>query len=475
MVGRKRELRMLRECVEADRSRLIVVYGRRRVGKTFLVREAFDYRFTFTHTGLEKGGLDEQLSEFWSSLRRQWNADCKMPRNWFEAFELLKDAIESSSDVRKTIFIDELPWMDTRNSGFVKAVESFWNGWASARKDVVMIVCGSAAAWMSKKVLQNRGGLFNRANRTIYLEPFTLAECESYVKSEGLVMDRKDIASAYMIFGGAPYYWSLLDRGESLSQNIDRLFFGSRPELAEEFERLYKSVFTDPAPYIDVVAALGKKKCGMTRGEIVSAVPEAENNGVLSTVLRNLETSGFVRRYSETGKKKKGSVFQLIDNYTLFFFQFVQGYAGHDEHRWTNMVHDQRRMTWEGLSFERLCLQHTRQIKAALGIAGVETSESSWRCISEDPDVKGAQIDLVITRGDRVVNLCEMKFVSEKFVIDAEYASRLREKIGTFKRETGTHCNCHLTFVTTYGVRRNVHSGIVQSEVTLDDLFRDIP
>ncbi len=473
MIGRKKELGIIRECLDADRSRLIVVYGRRRVGKTFLIREAFDYRFTFTHTGLERGGLREQLSEFWSALKRQWNVDCGMPSNWMEAFELLKDAIESSNDDRKTIFIDELPWMDTRNSGFVKAIEAFWNGWASARKDVVLIVCGSAAAWMTKKVLQNRGGLFNRANRTIYLEPFTLAECEAYVKAEGLVMDRKDIASAYMIFGGAPYYWSLLDRSESLSQNIDRLFFGAHAELAEEFGRLYRSVFVNPEPYKAVVAALGRKKCGMTREEIVSAVPEAGNNGVLTELLRNLESSGFVRRYVETGKRRKGSVFQLIDNYTLFYFQFVQGYAGRDEHRWSNMVHDPRRRTWEGLSFERVCLQHSRQIKSALGISGVETSESSWRCVSHDKDIKGAQIDLVIERADRVVNLCEMKFASEQFVIDAEYAARLREKIGAFKRETGIHGNCHLTFVTTYGLRRNPNSGIVQSEVLLDDLFKE--
>lgn len=271
----------------------------------------------------------------------------------------------------------------------------------------------------------------------------------------------------------SPYYWSLLDKGESLSQNVDRLFFGARPELAEEFGRLYKSVFANPEPYIAVVTALGKKKCGMTRDEIVSSVADMENDGVLTTVLRNLETSGFVRRYVETGKRKKGSVFQLIDNYTLFYFQFVQGYAGHDEHRWTNMVHDQRRRTWEGLSFERVCLQHSRQIKAALGVSGVETNESSWRCVSDDPDVRGAQIDLVIERGDRVVNLCEMKFAAEKFTIDADYAARLREKVGAFKRETGTRDNCHLTFVTTYGLRRNGHCGIVQSEVTLDDLFRE--
>ena len=471
MIGRKKELEILEECKAADRSRLVVVYGRRRIGKTFLVREAFDYRFTFTHTGLEHGTFREQLSAFWSELRRQCDLDRPVPRNWMEAFDELKDALKSSKDARKTVFLDELPWMDTKNAGFVKAVEWFWNGWASARKDIVLVVCGSAAAWMAKKVLQNRGGLFNRANRTIRLEPFTLAECEAFVRSEGLVMDRKDIVSAYMIFGGAPYYWSLLDKRESLSQNIDRLFFGPGAELADEFSRLYRSVFSTPEPHVSVVTALGRKKAGMTREEIAAAVTGAANDGALTDVLRNLETSGFVRRYVETGNVRKGSVYQLIDNYTLFHFRFVHGYSGRDPARWTHMIRDAHRIAWEGLAFERVCLQHAAQIKAALGIAGVETRESAWRCISRDPDVKGAQIDLVIERADRVVNLCEIKFCSERFSIDAAYAAALREKIGAFKRETRTRANCHLTFVTTYGLLRNAQSAMVQSEVVLDDLF----
>ena len=256
IVGRAKELETLKECLAADRSRLIVVYGRRRVGKTFLVREAFDYHFTFTHTGIEDGTLSEQLFGFWTSLREQWDDGCCKPGTWMEAFELLKRAIRHSTDDRKTVFIDELPWMDTRNSGFVKAVEAFWNGWASARKDVVMIVCGSAASWMVNKILQNRGGLFNRANRTIYLEPWTLHECEQYLAEQNNPMDRKDIAAAYMIFGGAPYYWSLLDKRESLSQSVDRLFFAPNAELGREFGRLYRSVFKEPETYVSVVTAL---------------------------------------------------------------------------------------------------------------------------------------------------------------------------------------------------------------------------
>ncbi len=472
MIGRKAELEILEDCKNADHSRLVVVYGRRRVGKTFLVREAFDYRFTFTHSGLENGSYREQLAAFWGELRRQTGSQCPAPKNWMEAFEALKDAIAASKDERKTLFIDELPWMDTRNSGFLKAIEAFWNGWASARKDIVMVVCGSAASWMTKKILQNRGGLFNRANRTLRLEPFTLAECEEFVRSEGIAMDRKDIVSAYMIFGGAPYYWSLLDRRQSLSQNIDRLFFGKTAELADEFSRLYRSVFSSPEPYIAIVTALGTRKAGMTREELAAIVPGMANDGTLTELLRDLETSGFVRRYVETGNARKGSVFQLVDNYTLFHFQFVRGYSGRDPSRWSHMARDARRMTWEGLAFERVCLQHSEQIKAALGISGVETSESAWRCVSRDPDIQGAQIDLVIERADRVVNLCEMKFSSEQFAITADYAAKLREKVGAFKRETGTRANCHLTFVTTYGLRRNANSAMVQSEVTMDDLFR---
>lgn len=473
MVGRTRELKILRECIAADRSRLVVVYGRRRVGKTFLVREAFDYRFTFTHTGLEDGDYAEQLSSFWRSLKSQWHEDCERPSDWMEAFELLKKALSASGDARKTVFVDELPWMDTRNSGFVKAVSAFWNGWASARKDIVMVVCGSAASWMSEKILQNRGGLFNRANRTIYLEPFTLGECERFLEEEGFSMDRKDIVTAYMVFGGAPYYWSLLERGSGLSQNIDRLFFAPNAVLAKEFARLYKSIFANPEPYVGIVTALATRKAGLTRGEILSAVKGSVSGGVFSRCLDNLEISGFVRKYSETGNVKKGAVFQLIDNLTLFHFAFVKDYSGRDPERWTHLIGDRGRSTWEGLAFERVCLQHSAQIKRALGISGMSTSESEWRCRASEGG-KGAQIDLVIERADRIANLCEMKFASAEYEIDADEAGRLRNKVSAFARGTGFRGACHVTFVTTYGIRPNRHSGMVQSQVTMDDLFRDV-
>ncbi len=473
MIGRKHELEIIKDCLEADRSRLIVVYGRRRVGKTYLVREALNYTFTFTHTGLEDGNLADQLSAFWRSIRRQFNEDCQRPSNWFDAFELLKELVSKSSDPRKCLFIDELPWMDTRNSSFVSALADFWNGWASARKDVVMIVCGSAAAWMSKKVLHNRGGLFNRANRTIYLKPFTLAECERYLESEGFVMDRKDIVSAYMVFGGSPYYWSLLDKSESLSQNIDRLFFSENAELGSEFSKLYHSVFEHPEPYMAIVETLGTKKAGMTRSQIIDSTSGVNSSGTLSLCLDNLERSGFIRKYSETGKVTKGSVYQLIDNFTLFYLRFVRDNNGRDSQFWSHLTKDQKRVAWEGIAFERVCLLHSTQIKRALGIAGVASSESSWYCQTPGEGVSGAQIDLVIERADRVTNLCEMKFASEPYAIGKKEAENLRNKVAAFKMATGTRNACHVTYVTTYGVVRGKNSSIVQSQVVMEDLFKD--
>ena len=471
MIGRKRELNLIQECRDADRSKLVVVYGRRRVGKTFLIREAFDYRFTFTHTGIENGTHAEQLGGFWNAIRSQFNLDAPRPKNWMEAFEQLKKGISQSPDGRKSIFIDELPWMDTRRSGFIKAIASFWNGWASARKDIVMIVCGSAAAWMTKKILQNRGGLFNRANRTIYLEPFTLAECEAYLLSKDMPMSRKDITLAYMAFGGAPYYWTLLERDKSIEQNFDILFFAKNAPLAIEFKRLYRSVFESPEPYIAVVSTLGTKKTGLTRDEIVQSTPNVKNDGRLTEILDNLELSGFVRRYSATGRIKRESIFQLIDNYTLFYFQFIRDYAGKDEEHWSHMRQDQHRIVWEGLAFERICLQHARQIKSALGIAGVATEESAWVKRAANGE-RGAQIDLVIRRGDRVTNLCEMKFASGEYEISSAYETALRNKMEAFRRETKTKDALHLTFVTTYGLVRNSHASIARSQVTLEDLFR---
>ena len=469
IIGRKEEQQILRSAAQSENSEFVAVYGRRRVGKTYLIRETFGYKFTFQHTGLAKGNTREQLFSFAISLRDAGYDDCPIPKSWLEAFSLLSTYLKNSTDEKKIIFLDELPWMDTPRSNFISAFEHFWNGWASARKDIVLIICGSATSWIINKVINDHGGLHNRVTKQIALQPFTLKECEMFAQSKGLEMSRYQLAECYMVLGGIPYYWSLLEKGLSLSQNIDKIIFAKNGKLSNEFNQLYASLFKSPEQYIDVVTALGKKKAGMTREEIIVAT-DNYSSGTLSKVLDELEYCGFIRKYNGFDKKSKQAIYQLIDNYTLFYFKFIQQNENNDEHFWSASIDSAMHRAWSGLAFERLCMAHTQQIKAALGIAGVLSNVYSWRKEADETS-DGAQIDLLIDRKDQVVNLCEMKYSLSEYVIDVEYEQKLRNKKSVFIGTTNTKKAVHLTMVTTFGIKANAYSGIVQNEVTLDDLF----
>ena len=469
IIGRKEEQQILHSAAQSENSEFVAVYGRRRVGKTYLIRETFGYKFTFQHTGLAKGNTKEQLFSFAISLRDAGYDDCPIPKSWLEAFSLLSAYLKNSADEKKIVFLDELPWMDTPRSNFISAFEHFWNGWASARKDIVLIICGSATSWIINKVINDHGGLHNRVTKQIALQPFTLKECEMFAQSKGLEMSRYQLAECYMVFGGIPYYWSLLEKGLSLAQNIDKIIFAKNGKLSNEFNQLYASLFKSPEQYIDIVTALGKKKVGMTREEIIAAT-DKYSNGALSKVLDELEYCGFIRKYNGFDKKSKQAIYQLIDNYTLFYFKFIQQNENNDEHFWSASIDSAMHRAWSGLAFERLCMAHTQQIKAALGIAGVLSNVYSWRKGADEMS-DGAQIDLLIDRKDQVINLCEMKYSLSEYVIDAEYERKLRNKKSVFIDTTNTRKAVHLTMVTTFGIKANAHSGIVQNEITLEDLF----
>lgn len=469
IIGRKEEQQILHSAAQSENSEFVAVYGRRRVGKTYLIRETFGYKFTFQHTGLAKGNTKEQLFSFAISLRDAGYDDCPIPKSWLEAFSLLSAYLKNSTDEKKIVFLDELPWMDTPRSNFISAFEHFWNGWASARKDIVLIICGSATSWIINKVINDHGGLHNRVTKQIALQPFTLKECEMFAKSKGLEMSRYQLAECYMVLGGIPYYWSLLEKGLSLAQNIDKIIFAKNGKLSNEFNQLYASLFKSPEQYIDIVTALGKKKAGMTREEIIAAT-DKYSNGALSKVLDELEYCGFIRKYNGFDKKSKQAIYQLIDNYTLFYFKFIQQNENNDEHFWSASIDSAMHRAWSGLAFERLCMAHTQQIKVALGISGVLSNVYSWRKEADETS-DGAQIDLLIDRNDQVINLCEMKYSLSEYAIDAEYEQKLRNKKSAFIDATNTRKAVHLTMVTTFGIKANAHSGIVQNEVKLDDLF----
>ena len=470
LVGRKKEIELLNAILQDNNSHFVAIYGRRRVGKTFLVREVFGYRFTFSHAGLSEGGMKEQLFAFSSSLKDAGYTFKRKPENWLEAFEGLKEVIRQSNEKRKVIFLDELSWMDTQKCDLMMALENFWNAFASARKDVVLIVCASATSWMLSKVVHNKGGLYNRLTEQINLRAFTLKECEEYVQAAGLVLNRNHILQYYMIFGGIPYYWGFLKKGFSLSQNIDHALFAKDAPLKEEFKYLYASVFKKPEGYVKIIETLGMKKVGMTREELIEAsgIP---NSGDLTMKLEELESCGFIRRYYAFGMKKKNAVYQLMDCFTLFHFKFLKD-APTDEHFWSNQINTPMVNTWMGLAFERVCMDHVNQIKMKLGISGVLSDVNSWYC-KPDPDkgIFGSQIDMLITRKDQVINLCEMKYSGSEFAITENVDRSIRNKMHDLVLQTGTKYAIYPTLITTYGLVDNSYAANIQSVIVLDDLF----
>ena len=476
IISRTKELEALRSAKEADESRFVAVYGRRRVGKTFLVREAYEYHFVFQHAGLspQDGGKEKkaQLEAFSVSLKKSGLRDFKKPESWLEAFSLLEDLIDLSDEPKKVIFIDELSWMDTRKSDFIPALEYFWNARMTARKDIVLVVCASATSWMMKKIVHNRGGLYNRLNLKINLQPFTLSECESFAAAKGIRMNRYQLLECYMILGGIPYYWDQLDKSLGLSQNIDALFFEDHPILEDEFRYLYASVFNAPDPYIRIVTALGKKKVGMNRDELLkeTGIPDS---GTFSELLSNLESCGFIRHYDEFGKKNRNKRFQLIDNFTLFYFKFLAQKPS-DPHYWTNQLNTPARNAWCGLAFERVCLEHISAIKHKIGIEGVLTKAVSWSCAGNpEKGLFGSQIDLLIVRKDQVINLCEMKYASAPYIITKKTDESIRRKISDLITETGTAYAIQTTLITPYGLVKNEYEGNVQVQIVAEDLFYD--
>ena len=470
IIGRKKEIMKLNDALKNERSCFIAVYGRRRIGKTFLVRETYDNRFTFQHAGVSGGSMQDQLTAFGASLKEAGFETDSKPNTWAEAFEALKDLIRQSTERKKIVFIDELSWMDTPKSNLVQALESFWNGWASARKDIVLIICASATSWMLSKVIHNKGGLYNRLTDQIHLDSFSLAECEEYICARGLNMTRNQILQYYMIFGGVPYYWTFLQKGLSLPQNIDHILFARDAPLKEEYRYLYASVFKHPEGYLKIVRALGKKKAGMTREELVETT-KLSNSGDLTTKLEELESCGFIRRYNAFGMKKKNSVYQLMDCFTLFYYRFLEENPS-DEQFWTNQINMPKVNTWMGLAFERVCLMHVKQMKHKLGISGVLTEVNSWYC-KADPEkgIFGSQIDLLLVRKDQVINLCEMKYSNTEYTITEKTDRSIRHKISDLIISTGTRYAIYPTLVTTYGITDNAWSSNMQSVITVDDLF----
>lgn len=475
VVGRTEEISVLRKYCNSDKNELIAVYGRRRVGKTYLVRELLGDIIDFSFTGLYMETAKNQIKLFLKEL------DKKVEKNaasidWYDAFDNLKEYLLSLGKERVIVFLDELPWMDTPKSNFLNALSLFWNNWGREKTILKLIVCGSSTTWMIDKLIGDRGGLYGRITRPIYLAPFTLSETEQFLNEvKKMNYGKKQILDVYMILGGIPYYLDMLDSYLPLSVNIDRLMFANNAPLRTEYDFLFRSLFKNSNSYRKVVEVLSGKLSGLAREEISEAC--GFNGGELSEVLKNLTACDFLRSFTSPGKKERGKIYQLSDMYTLFYLRFIHGDDGLDESYWTNLGQSGKKNAWAGYAFEQVCLHHIKQIKQELGISGILSNTYAWSqkafVDSDGTKWKGGQIDLVIDRSDNVINLCEMKYSMDEYVIDSEYEETIRNRMQLFRHKNKTKKDLRCTFITVYGVKDNRHSYIVDNSLTIDDLFRN--
>ena len=473
IIGRENEMAELQRCLDSDHSELVIVYGRRRVGKTFLVDQFFNGTYDFTFVGGHKLSQRLQLRNFAKALKKAMNErSMRKFDDWFDAFDTLEEYLESlPAERKKVVFIDEMPWIDTLRSDFTEAFENFWNGWAARRKDIMFIASGSATSWMIDNLVENQGGLHARITCQIYLRPFTLNETELYLQERGCLWDRFQIAQCYMYFGGIPFYLSLLDTKESLSQNVDKLCFARGGALRLEFDELYNALFTHADKYVDIVRMLAERRSGMTSSEIAKAT--SIDGKRLAKMLKNLERCDFIMAFRYYGKKSNNTIYKLTDFYTLFYIKYIETYKNTYDDQWWHHHSDSHSVeSWQGLTFELLCLMHIRQIRQAMNIGGVATEVSAWyNPADKQKSVRGSQIDLIIERADRIIHLCEMKFSQSEFRITADYEEKLRNRMALFKENTKNKKALVHTFVTTFGVANGKYSSLVHSEVTLDGLF----
>ena len=479
MIGRKTEFEKLQAAMEKDRAQIVAVYGRRRVGKTFLVNEFFEGKFAFKHTAVspvddatkkrKKNLMKIQLQEFFYSMRSYGLGSGEIvPESWQEAFYMLERLLEKKDDGKRlVIFIDELPWMDTPKANFLPAFEHFCNDWCLARKNCKLVVCGSATSWILDKLINNKGGLYGRVTMPLYLSPFTLYECKEFFRADGIKLDEYDICRAYMAFGGIPFYLDQFQKGLSLAQNIDAILYDENAPLKGEFDRLFTSQFANPEELKRIVVTLAGKRIGLTREEL-RIKGGFSSGGTLSENLSALEKSKLIRQYVPFGES--AVKYKLTDSFCLFYLKHVKGNEDNPSY-WQTHEKTPSILSWMGLAFEDLCWNHVRQVKRALGIEGVITQESPWNIVSEKKN-EGPWIDLIIHRDDRFICLCEMKFSLGDFEVQESYNQTLLERMNKVQEIIGDKKTVMSVLFTTYGLKRNEYASRFDKVVTMEDLFQ---
>ena len=469
IIGRARETKLLDRLIEENKSHFLAVYGRRRIGKTFLIRQHFAKHMVFEASGITEKDKEQQLENFWLTQYDFEKIKRAKPKSWLQTFQNLKEFIISlKGNKKKVIFLDEIAWFETPKSGFLAALDKFWNQFCVKRNDIILVVCGSAASWIIKKVVNNKGGLHNRLTCQISLQAFDVQETKMYLAKKGIRLVHTDLVKLYMIVGGIPYYLSFFENGNSVDQFVERVFFDKNAPLKNEFSNLYASLFKNYEWHESVVKSLASKQKGLTRNEILEAT-KLKSGGGFTEVLRELTLCGFVKEMLPIGYKKEDVLYRLVDEYTIFYFKFLMSNA--KKANWQQFASSQTVKIWQGFAFENFVFKHISAIKKSLGISGILSQEYSW-FYKGNADGKGSQIDVIIDRSDNCLNIVECKFHTTTFEMNAAQHQLLVHKKALFMEKTKTKKNVFVTLIASNGAKRNeFYLNAIQNDFQIDDFF----
>lgn len=486
IIARKEEKNQLNRLFNSKRSEFVAVYGRRRVGKTFLIRTFFSQKncIFFHITGIKEGKIHDQLYEFTRILETTFygpQVSLKEPANWTLAFELLTKTIQQQSFRKRiVIFFDELPWLASQKSGFLTALDYYWNRFWVNMPRLKLIVCGSAASWMIENIIHHKGGLHNRATYRLYLAPFSLRETKSYLKSLGFSYTDRQISDIYMVMGGIPFYLNFLNKNLSVPQNIDYLCFNKNGLLLNEFNILYTSLFHQSEAHQEIIRIMGEKRQGIERTALLKLAKLSTEGGTFNKRLKELEASGFIIHYTPYGHKKRYSCLQLVDEYSVFYMAWIEPALNsilridHPNGYWIEQSQSPSWKSWAGYAFEALCFKHLEQIRQTLGINASATI-GNWKYIPrKGSDEEGAQIDLLFDRNDNVITLCEMKYTSSAYKLTKSEAHALLRKIEIFKKHTRTQKQVNIALIVFEDIQETIYSqDILCGTVSLKNLMKE--
>lgn len=482
IIGRKNEKKKLARILDSGEAEFLAIYGRRRVGKTYTIREFFkNTGLYFEVTGQKDATLNEQLDNFHKTLHETFKPalPIQKPESWKEAFSFLTILLKLQPSEQKIIlFLDELPWLATKRSGLLQALDYEWNSVWSRMNNLKLIVCGSAASWILEKLIHAKGGLYNRLTNTIHLKPFSIGESRLYLEQKGVQFTPVQLLELYMVMGGIPYYLRHVEKGQSATQIINTLCFQKDGLLFSEFNRLFKSLFDQSEIHYKIIREVAKKRNGISRDDLLQATGYT-SGGTFKKRLNELKESGFIDEFIPYGRKKKAFIIKIIDEYTLFFLTWIEplqstsSTISYNPNYWLNVSTGSSYRSWSGYAFEAVCLKHIDRILAALELENLATGIGRWKFIPPKKSKEaGAEIDLIIDRVDNCINICEIKFSNKEYQIDKNYAKILANKIKVFQDKTKTQKQIFLTMITTYGVKQNIWSeDLVDSTVDLKELL----